>query len=55
MSIICSAIKFCIRSIVHTVEDTYIRGVDHVAVAFYVDCFACADDVFGHIGFVVEG
>ena len=26
-----------------------------MAVAFYVDCFAGVDDVFGHIGFVVEG
>lgn len=26
-----------------------------MAVAFYVDGFAGVDDVFGHIGFVVEG
>ena len=35
-------------------QQTNIGRVDHVAVAFYVDGFACVNDVFWHIGFVVE-
>lgn len=36
------------------IEYANVGGVDHVAVALYVDGFAGMDDAFGHIGFVVE-
>lgn len=51
----CTHIILVVNGICITVKYADIRGVDHVAVAFYVDCFAGVDDAFGHIGFVVEG
>lgn len=55
----CSTWHNCVRMVMACVfgiiKDANVGGVDHVAVAFYVDCFACVDDVFGHICFVVEG